>query len=41
MLNPSSQQNLLLDDTKDFSTVRDDVGKEKQRQLALEKKRRY
>ncbi|NWJ02172.1 UBP40 hydrolase, partial [Crypturellus undulatus] len=32
-------KNLLLDDTKDFSTVRDDVGKEKQRQLALEKKR--
>ncbi|XP_068803827.1 ubiquitin carboxyl-terminal hydrolase 40 isoform X5 [Struthio camelus] len=30
-------KNLLLDDTKDFSTVRDDVGKEKQRQLALEK----
>ncbi|XP_062434710.1 ubiquitin carboxyl-terminal hydrolase 40 isoform X3 [Rhea pennata] len=32
-------KNLLLDDTKDFSTVRDDVGKEKQRQLALEKKK--
>lgn len=31
-------KNLLLDDTKDFSTVRDDVGKEKQRQLALGKK---
>ncbi|KAM6200689.1 LOW QUALITY PROTEIN: ubiquitin carboxyl-terminal hydrolase 40-like [Sarcoramphus papa] len=34
-------KNLLLDDTKDFSTVRDDVGKEKQRQLALGKKKRY
>ncbi|NXU51782.1 UBP40 hydrolase, partial [Turnix velox] len=32
-------KNLLLDDTKDFSTVRDDVGKERQRQLALEKKK--
>uniref|UniRef100_A0A8C3DQ19 Ubiquitin carboxyl-terminal hydrolase 40 n=1 Tax=Corvus moneduloides TaxID=1196302 RepID=A0A8C3DQ19_CORMO len=32
-------KNLLLDDTKDFSTVRDDIGKEKQRQLALEKKK--
>uniref|UniRef100_A0A8C0FMK9 Ubiquitin carboxyl-terminal hydrolase 40 n=1 Tax=Bubo bubo TaxID=30461 RepID=A0A8C0FMK9_BUBBB len=32
-------KNLLLDDTKDFSTVRDDVGKEKQRQLAFEKKK--
>ncbi|NXA13561.1 UBP40 hydrolase, partial [Sapayoa aenigma] len=32
-------KNLLLDDTKDFSTARDDVGKEKQRQLALEKKK--
>ncbi|XP_014804728.1 PREDICTED: ubiquitin carboxyl-terminal hydrolase 40-like, partial [Calidris pugnax] len=32
-------KNLLLDDSKDFSTVRDDVGKEKQRQLALEKKK--
>ncbi|KAM6200692.1 LOW QUALITY PROTEIN: ubiquitin carboxyl-terminal hydrolase 40-like [Sarcoramphus papa] len=32
-------KNLLLDDTKDFSTVRDDVGKEKQRQLALGKKK--
>ncbi|OXB55139.1 hypothetical protein ASZ78_012568 [Callipepla squamata] len=31
-------KNLLLDDSKDFSTVRDDVGKEKQRQLALAKK---
>ncbi|NXE23561.1 UBP40 hydrolase, partial [Ardeotis kori] len=30
-------KNLLLDDTKDFSTMRDDIGKEKQRQLALEK----
>ncbi|NXL91241.1 UBP40 hydrolase, partial [Alectura lathami] len=34
-------KNLLLDDSKDFSTVRDDVGKEKQRQLALEKKKRH
>ncbi|KFO64468.1 Ubiquitin carboxyl-terminal hydrolase 40 [Corvus brachyrhynchos] len=34
-------KNLLLDDTKDFSTVRDDIGKEKQRQLALERKKRY
>ncbi|KAM7049381.1 ubiquitin carboxyl-terminal hydrolase 40 isoform 2-T2 [Acridotheres tristis] len=32
-------KNLLLDDTKDFSTVRDDMGKEKQRQLALEKRK--
>lgn len=32
-------KNLLLDDSKDFSTVRDDLGKEKQRQLALEKKK--
>ncbi|XP_042730994.1 ubiquitin carboxyl-terminal hydrolase 40 isoform X3 [Lagopus leucura] len=32
-------KNLLLDDSKDFSTVRDDVGKQKQRQLALEKKK--
>ncbi|NXK50154.1 UBP40 hydrolase, partial [Chauna torquata] len=32
-------KNLLLDDSKDFSTVRDDVGKEKQRQLALEKQK--
>ncbi|XP_051479734.1 ubiquitin carboxyl-terminal hydrolase 40 isoform X1 [Apus apus] len=32
-------KNLLLDDTKDFSTLRDDVGKERQRQLALEKKK--
>ncbi|KAM9630845.1 ubiquitin carboxyl-terminal hydrolase 40 isoform 5-T9 [Morphnus guianensis] len=32
-------KNLLLDDTKDFSTVRDDVGKEKQRQLVLQKKK--
>ncbi|NXV81670.1 UBP40 hydrolase, partial [Atlantisia rogersi] len=31
-------KNLLLDDTKDFSTVRDDIGKAKQRQLALGKK---
>lgn len=34
-------QNLLLDDTKDFSTLRDDIGKEKRRQLTLEKKKRY
>ncbi|NWS25084.1 UBP40 hydrolase, partial [Polioptila caerulea] len=32
-------KNLLLDNTKDFSTVRDDIGKEKQRQLALEKRK--
>ncbi|NXC28891.1 UBP40 hydrolase, partial [Campylorhamphus procurvoides] len=32
-------KNLLLDDTKDFSTLRDDIGKEKQRQLALEKRK--
>ncbi|XP_042678542.1 ubiquitin carboxyl-terminal hydrolase 40 isoform X4 [Centrocercus urophasianus] len=32
-------KNLLLDDSKDFSTVRDDVGKQKQRQLAFEKKK--
>ncbi|XP_010576210.1 PREDICTED: ubiquitin carboxyl-terminal hydrolase 40 isoform X4 [Haliaeetus leucocephalus] len=32
-------KNLLLDDTKDFSTVRDDVGKEKQRQLVLQKQK--
>ncbi|NWR50197.1 UBP40 hydrolase, partial [Regulus satrapa] len=32
-------KNLLLDDTRDFSTVRDDIGKEKQRQLALEKRK--
>ncbi|NXB73545.1 UBP40 hydrolase, partial [Donacobius atricapilla] len=32
-------KNLLLDDTKDFSTIRDDIGKEKQRQLALEKRK--
>ncbi|NXG03246.1 UBP40 hydrolase, partial [Sakesphorus luctuosus] len=32
-------KNLLLDDTKDFSTLRDDLGKERQRQLALEKKK--
>ncbi|RLV92739.1 hypothetical protein DV515_00013681 [Chloebia gouldiae] len=32
-------KNLLLDDSKDFSTVRDDIGKEKQRQLALEKRK--
>ncbi|NXU61555.1 UBP40 hydrolase, partial [Horornis vulcanius] len=32
-------KNLFLDDTKDFSTVRDDIGKEKQRQLALEKRK--
>ncbi|XP_061315837.1 ubiquitin carboxyl-terminal hydrolase 40 isoform X2 [Pezoporus flaviventris] len=32
-------KNLLLDDTKDFSTLRDDIGKEKQRQLTLEKKK--
>ncbi|NXP21248.1 UBP40 hydrolase, partial [Scytalopus superciliaris] len=32
-------KNLLLDDTKDFSTIRDDIGKERQRQLALEKRK--
>ncbi|NXG14051.1 UBP40 hydrolase, partial [Grallaria varia] len=32
-------KNLLLDDSKDFSTARDDVGKERQRQLALEKRK--
>ncbi|KAM9550156.1 ubiquitin carboxyl-terminal hydrolase 40 isoform 3-T4 [Guaruba guarouba] len=32
-------KNLLLDDTKDFSTLRDDIGKEKRRQLTLEKKK--
>ncbi|XP_030341421.1 TRAF3-interacting protein 1 isoform X9 [Strigops habroptila] len=32
-------KNLLLDDMKDFSTLRDDIGKEKQRQLTLEKKK--
>ncbi|NXN99487.1 UBP40 hydrolase, partial [Rhinopomastus cyanomelas] len=32
-------KNLLLDNTTDFSTARDDLGKERQRQLALEKKR--
>uniref|UniRef100_A0A8C8VHG8 Ubiquitin carboxyl-terminal hydrolase 40 n=1 Tax=Pelusios castaneus TaxID=367368 RepID=A0A8C8VHG8_9SAUR len=32
-------KNLLLEDGKDFSTVRDDIGKEAQRQLAIEKKR--
>lgn len=35
------QQNLLLDDSKDFSTMRDDIGKEKLRLLAVEKKKRY
>ncbi|XP_039711503.1 ubiquitin carboxyl-terminal hydrolase 40 isoform X3 [Pteropus medius] len=32
-------KNLLVDDDQDFSTVRDDVGKEKQKQLALGKKK--
>ncbi|NXS27695.1 UBP40 hydrolase, partial [Pomatostomus ruficeps] len=32
-------KNLLLDDSRDFSTVRDDIGRERQRQLALEKKK--
>ncbi|XP_065417222.1 TRAF3-interacting protein 1 isoform X6 [Chrysemys picta bellii] len=32
-------KNLLLEDGKDFSTVRDDIGKETQRQLAMEKKK--
>ncbi|KFO21548.1 Ubiquitin carboxyl-terminal hydrolase 40 [Fukomys damarensis] len=31
-------KNLLVDDDDDFSTTRDDIGKEKQKQLALEKK---
>lgn len=31
-------KNLLVDDDEDFSTVRDDVGREKQKQLALGKK---
>uniref|UniRef100_A0A8C0GU19 Ubiquitin carboxyl-terminal hydrolase 40 n=1 Tax=Chelonoidis abingdonii TaxID=106734 RepID=A0A8C0GU19_CHEAB len=34
-------KNLLLEEGKDFSTVRDDIGKETQRQLAMEKKKRY
>lgn len=33
-------QNLLVDEDEDFSTVRDDVGREKQKQLALGKKER-
>nr|XP_014429374.1 ubiquitin carboxyl-terminal hydrolase 40 isoform X1 [Pelodiscus sinensis] len=32
-------KNLLLEDGKDFSTVRDDIGKETQRQRAMEKKK--
>ncbi|XP_075862170.1 ubiquitin carboxyl-terminal hydrolase 40 isoform X5 [Microcebus murinus] len=32
-------KNLLVDDDEDFSTVRDDTGKEKQQQLALGKKK--
>ncbi|XP_030435790.1 ubiquitin carboxyl-terminal hydrolase 40 isoform X1 [Gopherus evgoodei] len=32
-------KNLLLEEGKDFSTVRDDIGKETQRQLAMEKKK--
>ncbi|XP_067404718.1 ubiquitin carboxyl-terminal hydrolase 40 isoform X2 [Emydura macquarii macquarii] len=32
-------KNLLLEDGKDFSTVRDDIGKKTQRQLAIEKKK--
>ncbi|XP_006020007.1 ubiquitin carboxyl-terminal hydrolase 40 isoform X1 [Alligator sinensis] len=32
-------KNLLLDDSKDFSTMRDDIGKEKLRLLAVEKKK--
>ncbi|NXX84804.1 UBP40 hydrolase, partial [Urocolius indicus] len=32
-------KNLLFDHTKDFSTMRDDAGKKKQRQLTLEKKK--
>nr|XP_048284924.1 ubiquitin carboxyl-terminal hydrolase 40 isoform X5 [Myodes glareolus] len=32
-------KNLLFDDDDDFSTIRDDIGKENQKQLALEKKK--
>lgn len=32
-------KNLLVDCDEDFSTIRDDAGKEKQKQLALGKKR--
>ncbi|KAM9664046.1 ubiquitin carboxyl-terminal hydrolase 40 isoform 5-T6 [Trichechus inunguis] len=32
-------KNLLVEDDDDFSTIRDDIGKEKQRQLALGKKK--
>ncbi|XP_074856726.1 ubiquitin carboxyl-terminal hydrolase 40 isoform X2 [Carettochelys insculpta] len=32
-------KNLLLEDGKDFSTLRDDIGKESQRQHAMEKKK--
>ncbi|XP_044287740.1 ubiquitin carboxyl-terminal hydrolase 40 isoform X2 [Varanus komodoensis] len=30
-------QNLLLDDSKDFSTIKDDIGKQMQKQFAVEK----
>ena len=33
-------QNLLVEDDDDFSTVRDDIGKEKQKELALGKRKR-
>uniref|UniRef100_A0A8D2KY21 Ubiquitin specific peptidase 40 n=1 Tax=Varanus komodoensis TaxID=61221 RepID=A0A8D2KY21_VARKO len=32
-------QNLLLDDSKDFSTIKDDIGKQMQKQFAVEKTR--
>lgn len=32
-------KNLLFDDNDDFSTIRDDIGKENQKRLALEKKK--
>uniref|UniRef100_A0A670HX43 Ubiquitin carboxyl-terminal hydrolase n=1 Tax=Podarcis muralis TaxID=64176 RepID=A0A670HX43_PODMU len=32
-------KNLLLDDSKDFSTMKDDIGKQMQKQLAMEKTR--
>nr|XP_035161991.1 ubiquitin carboxyl-terminal hydrolase 40 isoform X4 [Callithrix jacchus] len=32
-------KNLLVDNDDDFSTIRDDIGKEKQKQLALEKRK--
>lgn len=38
-INYFEMQNLLVEDDEDFSTVRDDLGKETQKQLALGKKR--